>query len=107
MLAYHLHHAVTAEKFTKEVEERVPLGQLIPAQPQLQPQPEPEVMLAPEPEPLPQPQPLQITLLPLKIEIVESVISWKIRRMEEEERRREHEVMMEELRRICNDDIYE
>ena len=27
--------------------------------------------------------------------------------MEEEERRREHEAMMEELRRICNDDIYE
>ena len=65
MLAYYLHHALTAEKFTKEVEERVPLGQLIPAQPQLQPQPEPEpeVMLAPEPEPLPQPQPLQIILL--------------------------------------------
>ena len=27
--------------------------------------------------------------------------------MEEEERRREHEAMMEELRRICSDDIYE
>ena len=27
--------------------------------------------------------------------------------MEKEERRREHEAMMEELSRICNDDIYE
>ena len=84
-------HALTAEKFTKEVEERVPVGQLIPAQPQLQPQPEPEpeVMLAPEPapEPLPQPQP---EMPPLKT-----------RKMEKEERRREHE----ELRRICSDDI--
>lgn len=33
--------------------------------------------------------------------------SWKTRHMEEEERRREYETIMEELRRICNDDIYE
>ena len=51
MLAYHLHHALTAEKFSDEVQERVSVGQLIPAQPELAPEP--------EPEPLPQPQPLQ------------------------------------------------
>ena len=57
----------------------------------------------------PKPQPLLVNLEQLHLKIVEpnqEVPSWKKRLVEGEERRSDHQRMVEELRRICNDDNY-